>query len=491
MPGEGAGWKVRFGALRNTSFALVWCAGVISLVGDWALMVGLAYFVYVLTGSTLATGTLFLASFLPSAVVGSVAGVFVDRWSRKRTMVVSNLALAAGLFPLLGVHSLNQLYIVYAVAVFEACVAAFFSPAEGALVPSIVGEENLLRANSIYGTGRQLARLIGAAVGGVLVGWLGLAGITFVDAGSFVVAAVLILPVVEAPRRVAADVMRAGRWLQSILWKLKDEWLEGLAVALRSRQASTILLFIVITAFGEGIFSTLVAPFVVTVLHGNGPDFGWFNSLQAVGGVVGGLYVATRARIWDPARVLPVTSITFGALDLLLFNYPLLIPGIGLAFVLIVLIGLPASAVGASYASLQQTAVLDAYRGRYLGLTQSASLVTATLGLLFAGFLGGLVGIIPLLEIQGSVYVVAGVLVAAAHLTRMGPQGGTGTVVANQGPVEPVLVTAPSGAGSSGALGRYEAEECDLDCVFGVARSRPRKNPLPGAVGTPFHLREE
>lgn len=422
MAGQDTGGKDRWGVLRNSSFALVWGAGVISLVGDWALTVGLAYFVYILTGSTLATGTLFLAAFLPPVVVGSVAGVFVDRWSRKRTMIATNVGLAIGLLPLLAVHSAGQLWIVYAVAVYESSLGSFFSPAEGALIPALVGGADLLQANSVYGAGRQLARLIGAALGGILVGLWGLTGISLVDAGSFVVAAALLLPVMEAPRQVPVRFTRAGRRVRAFASNLKKEWWEGLAVATQSRRAYTVLLFIVVTAFGEGIFSTLVAPFVVSVLHGNGPDFGWFNSLQAAGGIVGGLYVASRARAWDPARVLPVTSVLFGALDLVLFNYPLVVPGIGLAFVLIVLIGLPASAVGASYTSLQQTAVGDAYRGRYLGLLQTASLITGTLGLLLAAFLGGPVGIVPLLEIQGAVYIVAGVLLAGTRRDRPGDE---------------------------------------------------------------------
>ena len=412
-------WKGRFGVLRNASFALLWSAGIISAVGDWALIIGLVYFVYVLTGSTLATGTLFLAAVVPQLAVGSVAGVFVDRWSRKRTMVGANLALAGGLVPLLAVHSAGQLWIVYAVAVFEACVASFFSPAEGALIPAIVGEADLLSANSFYGAGRQLARLLGAAAGGVLVGVFGLTAVTLVDATSFGVAAILILPIDEPHRKILAVVSRVGRRFRSILANFKTEWIDGLAVAIRSRQALVMLLFVAITGFGEGVFATLVAPFVVTVLHGTGSDFGWFNSLQAAGGIAGGLYVAARARRWDAAKVLPLTSVVFGGLDLVLFNYPLVIPGIGLAFILIALVGLPASAVGASYTSLQQSAVGETHRGRYLGLAQSSSLMTMTAGVLLAGFLGGTVGIIPILEIQGLAYIVAGILVAVARLSRV------------------------------------------------------------------------
>ena len=281
------GWKVRFGVLRNVSFALLWTAGIVSAVGDWALTIGLAYFVYTLTRSTLATGTLFLAAVLPQLAVGWAAGVFVDRWSRKRTIVAVNLLLAVGLLPLLLVRSTGQLWIVYAVAIFEACIVPFLSPAEGALIPAIVGDKDLLQANSIYGAGGQLARLIGAATGGILVGLFGLAAIAFVDAASFVVAAALVLGVREPGRKGVATLARAGRAVRSALVHFKQEWVDGLAVAARSPQALTMLLFVGITGFGEGVFTTLVAPFVVSILHGTGADFGWFNALQAVGGISG------------------------------------------------------------------------------------------------------------------------------------------------------------------------------------------------------------
>lgn len=412
----GEGWRTRLGVLRHPSFALLWSAGVISSVGDWALVIGLTYFVYALTGSTLATAGLFLAALVPQLLIGSVAGVFVDRWSRRRTMIVANFVLAAGLLPLLAVHSSRQAWIVFAVAVFESGAAAFVSPAEGALIPALVGEEALLQANSVYGAGRQLSRLVGAAVGGVLVGEFGLVAIAAVDASSFFVAAILIIYVMEPGRAIATAASVLAHRFRSLLGTVRREWADGLRVTLRSRQALVMLLFVAVTGLGEGVFGTLMAPFVVRVLHGSGADYGWFNALQAVGGIIGGIYVATRARAWDPVKVLPVSAGIFGGLDLVLFTYPLFLAGIGFAFILIVLVGLPASAVGASFTSLQQSAVHDRLRGRYLGLAQSVTLLTATVGSLLAGFLGSAVGIIAILEIQGAVYVVAGILVALARL---------------------------------------------------------------------------
>src|SRR3954467_13983858 len=85
---------------RRRHLRLLLAAGLVSMTGDWILGIGLTYSVYAITGSTLASAVTLLASFVPRVVAGSVAGVFVDRWDRKRTMVACNLLLAVGLVPL-------------------------------------------------------------------------------------------------------------------------------------------------------------------------------------------------------------------------------------------------------------------------------------------------------------------------------------------------------------------------------------------------------
>src|SRR5688572_7749656 len=99
--------------LRQRNFALVWVAGLISLTGDWLLMVALPLVVYDLTGSTAATAAAAATRVLPNLLVGPVAGVFVDRWDRRRTMIASNLLLGVSILPLLLVRSADWLWLLY------------------------------------------------------------------------------------------------------------------------------------------------------------------------------------------------------------------------------------------------------------------------------------------------------------------------------------------------------------------------------------------
>jgi Na+/melibiose symporter-like transporter len=86
-------------ALRHRDLRLLLAAGLVSMTGDWVLRIGLTYYVYVLTRSTLASALMLLTSFAPQIVLGSIAGVFVDRWDLRRTMVITDVLLALGCCP--------------------------------------------------------------------------------------------------------------------------------------------------------------------------------------------------------------------------------------------------------------------------------------------------------------------------------------------------------------------------------------------------------
>src|SRR4051812_27495815 len=101
---------------------LLLTANLISQSGDWILGVGLAYAVYDLTGSTLASAMTVLAAYLPQVVAGPLAGVLVDRWDRRRTMVAANLVMAAGLAPLLLVTDADRVWLVFVVLAGQSVV---------------------------------------------------------------------------------------------------------------------------------------------------------------------------------------------------------------------------------------------------------------------------------------------------------------------------------------------------------------------------------
>ena len=388
-------------------------AGLVSLTGDWLLSVGLSYAVYDLTGSTMASAGVFLTALLPQVLVGLVAGVLVDRWDRRRTMVVANLVLAVGLLPLLVIDGARSIWVVYPVLVLEAVVETLFAPAEQAMLPRVVDEADsseLVGANALNGQAGNVARLLGGAVGGVLAALGGIPLVALADAGSFLVAALLVARIrtsgaVAAREASAEDVVR-GRFAE-----LRDEWVEGARVAMASRVVRVLVAFTLVTSFGEGIWGTLFAPYVRSVLHGGPEALGVISGIQAVGGVAGGLFVATLGARWRPPRMLGFGAVLFGAVDLAIALYPLGYVHAWPAAVLMVLVGLPGAITSAGMMTLFQLHTDDRQRGRVFALLLLVRAALQALGSLAAGLLGGAIGVVPVMAWQGCGYVLAGSLV--------------------------------------------------------------------------------
>ena len=165
--------------LRQRNFFLLWVGQFISIIGDWVLFIALPFYTYSLTGSVLATGAMFIISTLPRLVLGSVAGVFVDRWDRKRTMIVADVLRVGLIAMLLLVRSRDGLWLIYTSAFLESIVSQFFNPAKSAIIPLLVGENDLLPANSLNGLSDALTRLLGSALGGILMGWIGFSSVVW------------------------------------------------------------------------------------------------------------------------------------------------------------------------------------------------------------------------------------------------------------------------------------------------------------------------
>jgi predicted MFS family arabinose efflux permease len=400
---------------RSPDLRLLLAAGLVSLTGDWLLSVGLAYAVYALTGSTLASAGVLLSAFVPQVLVGSIAGVFVDRWDRKRTMVVTNLLLAVGLLPLLAVSGADRIWLVYVVLAAQSCIEVFFSPAEQAFLPKVVDDADLVAANGLNGQVRNLARLVGSGLGGVIAAAGGIRAIAVADAVTFLVAALLVARL-RTPRPAAHPPGEAAEVVRGRFAALLDEWRVGLDTVTSNTVLRTLMVTLLITNTGEGIMGTLFAPYVRHVLHGSGQVYGVITGVQAIGGVVGGFLVAVVADRWSPVTMVWAGSIVFGLIDLAIFLYPLLWVTPWPAAAGMILVGLPGAVVVAGLMTLYQRNTSDERRGRVWSLASLVQAISVVVGSVIGGVLGGLTGIMPILALQGAGYVVAGVLV----LSRLG-----------------------------------------------------------------------
>jgi predicted MFS family arabinose efflux permease len=411
------------GVLRQRNFGLLWLAGLISMTGDWVLMVGVPVEVYRRTGSTLATAGMLLAWLVPAIVLGSVAGVFVDRWDRRRLMIVVNVLLAVTLLPLLAVDTAG-IWLVYLVFIIASCLGQLFEPAEVALLPNLLegGEEQLVTANALSGVNRQLARIVGPAIGGVAVATGGLVLVTLVDAVSFVAAAALVLAIrttcgrAEATSDPTAPHDSVEHEAATAWSRLRREWADGLRIVIRHPVLRALLAFVVITRIGEGLTGTLFVPWATDALHTDAAGYGWLLSTQAIGGLAGAAVVGRFGKRIDPVRLLVWSAVTFGLIDLVLFTYPAFYPVLAPALVMMVIVGVPGAAMGVAFTTIQQANAEDRIRGRVVGGLMALGALGSLVGAVAAGFLGEVVPVIPLLIVQGSGYVLAGL--AVWRLTR-------------------------------------------------------------------------
>ena len=403
-------WRI----LRQHDFALAWSGGLISMLGSWALGIALPIHVYELTGSSLATGGVIAAYIAPGIAVGSIAGVYVDRWDRKHTMIASNLLLAAGTVPIAAVQDESTLWLVYPLAVLLGTLSQFTDAAENAFLPRLVAEDDLVVANSLNALNNSLARLGGPALGGALYATTGIAGVAMADAASYAAAAGLLALVhasgAIAPREGEGEAATAtGRWRR--VW---HEWRDGLGLVRRAREVRAVFGVTALTAFGEGVFGVMFVIWVHDVLEGGAPELGSLQSAQAVGGLLGGVVGAYAGRRLLPERLYGVALLCFGVLDLALFNYPLALEGVALGIGIMILVGIPSVSIQAARATILQTHVEDAYRGRIFGSLATSAALLALIGTTAAGLTGDLAGPIALLNLQGAGYVVSGIFVLLA-----------------------------------------------------------------------------
>lgn len=394
-----------FNVLHQRNFTLLWFGQLISLIGDWVLFVALPFYVYELTGSALATGAMFIAQLLPRLLLGSVAGVFVDRWDRKRLMIIADVLRGLVLLLLLFVRSPEWLWLVYLVAFAQSAISQFFVPAKNAIIPLLVGERDLMEANSLNAVSDSLTRLLGPSIGGVLMAVLGLTSVVLVDSASFFISALLIL-LMAVPARSSIGSHQpaqgaAAAWLA--VWR---DWLAGLRLIRGHRVLLALFTATGLFEFSDSIFSALIVVFVKNVMRAGTQELGWMMAAQGLGGLLGGLVIARVAKVVSPVRLIVAACLAVGLGDLAIFNFPNFV----FALVLIFPVGIFVVGAMVSINTLIQAGVADRYRGRVFGAFMTSGALMRLVGTLLAGALGDVLGVVPILQVGALLWLITGVL---------------------------------------------------------------------------------
>ncbi len=422
--------QVAYGRLlRNRSFMALWLGQTISFIGDYFYWLAIPIMVERLTGSALLVGLSVISSALPMLLLGPIAGVFVDRWDRKRTMIVADVLRALLVLLCLTVRTPEQVWIYYVVAFLMSCVSRFFFPSQSAVLPLIVPDRNeLLAANGLMQIVQTLGLLVGPAMAGFSIGVWGEQVAFLVDSGTFIISA-LAISVMVVPRTTAGRQTAKGTGGElSAVWL---ELREGVAYLFGSRTMVSILLCLSVVQLGIGAINVAWVPFMQRTF-GLGPEgLGAVDTAQGLGMALGGVglgFLAARVT----KRKLAGWSIVFigGMIALMGLAPPLslatLFPGLDvdvamaemsvgqrllhmpLALLLYsLLLGVALVPAQSALMTMMQLAVPDLKRGRVgsamNAITTAASLVSMAVAAASGEFV----------ELR-MIYVVAGAIIGAA-----------------------------------------------------------------------------
>jgi MFS family permease len=265
---------------RNPDFARLWIAQVISLLGDWFNVIALSALVSEYSGgSGMAISGLLIARFLPPLVVSPLAGVLIDRFDRKRLLILSDVLRAVIILLLLFATGPDMLWLIYLLTVIQFCLSALFEPGRSAIMPSLLQADDLLKANTLGNVTWSVMLAFGAMAGGAVTAALGTAAALVIDALTFLVSAWFITQIKTRPEPAAAAsaAQRSG-----------GSFREGLRY-LAQHPASAALLFVKLGLSIGNVDSLIIAYGTILFVMGESGtgSLGVLYSAFGIGAVLG------------------------------------------------------------------------------------------------------------------------------------------------------------------------------------------------------------
>lgn len=386
-------------ALRIRSFALLWAGQTISRLGDSLYRIALSWWILERTGSAAAMGLLAVFSFVPMLLFLLVGGVVVDRLSRFRIMLVSDLVntVVVGLVTVLAVTDRLELWHIYAASVVFGLAEAFFAPAYNASVPQIVPPEERPSANSLTSLSWQLSGVVGPALGAFIVAAGGTSLAFGLDSLSFLVSAACLIP------------LRFIR-LTTVPAEQRGSPLSDLRAGLRTVAASPWLWMSILVFAGVNVTEAgprnIALPFLIHDHLGlNVEALGLVASVFSIGSITGAV-VLGRARKLRRRGLLMYGATALGGLTVVLYG---LAPNLGVLLGVALIYGVTWSSVSLVWANTLQEMVPQEQLGRVSSIDALGSFVLMPVGFALAGVLTDRIG--PAL-----VFVIGGIATMALAL---------------------------------------------------------------------------
>jgi MFS family permease len=388
-------------ALRSRNYRLFFGGQSVSLIGTWMTRIATSWLVYRLTGSATLLGIVGFAGQIPAFFLGPLAGVWVDRWDRHRTLVWTQVLSMLQSFALAGLalpHLINTTEIVL-LSLAQGVINAFDMPARQAFVVQMVeNREDLGNAIALNSSMVNGARLIGPALAGVVIAGVGEGYCFLIDGFSYVAVIISLLLM-----RITVPQARAGT--RHVRQELAEGWryVTG-SVAIRS-----ILLLLALISLVGMPYTVLMPIFAAQIYRGGPNTLGFLMAATGVGALAGAIGLAMRRSVLGLGRRIAAASALFGG-SLVAFSFS---RHLALGMGLLAVTGFGMMQQLASSNTILQTLVDDQKRGRVMAYYSVAFMGMAPFGSLLAGGLASWIGAPVTVLISGGLSIVGSIWFAS------------------------------------------------------------------------------
>jgi MFS family permease len=384
--------------IRSRTYFPLWLGQLLSNFGDTLHYIALVVLVFRLSGQGLAVAGVVAAEIVPVLLIAPVAGVIIDRFSRKAVLIGADLLRAVLVASLIWPQGVGHAYLV---AAGLAAGNTFFNPAFQAVIPALTTADQRLAANSVAWSTGRLVQILASAVAGGLIALIGTGPAFALNAASFVASALLIgglaIPA-HAGQVGAGSAVGLGRYFRDAR--------DGLGFALRDRFVSRLLLVQAVASFAVGGTGALLVVLAERHLRLAPSGFAWLIGAIGAGALLGPLIPNTLARDYRDARWLFVPYIVRGLGDVSIAVFTPL----PVALLILFIYGLNTSTGMVVFSSTVQGAVPEHVRGRVFTLLDVTWNAMRLLSLALGGVIVDVWGIAPLYWLGGALLTLAGVL---------------------------------------------------------------------------------
>lgn len=317
--------------LRHSAVKRLFIAQIVSVFGDFlAIFAVIAYITFNLHGTPVQISMILVSFLTPLAILSPIAGVYVDKWNLKATMVASDVIRGCLILMLVFVHNL---YAIYAIFFVMAAVSAFFIPAQSVAVRTITPQAGLMAVNGLMSQAFQGSQIIAPSVAGALVQFAGANSCFIFDAASFYFSAVMIVGIPlhrdHGPSTLAATVL--------------DSMRAGFRFIFTHTTISFVILSMTAGMFAVRCFGALMSVYVRDILLSTSATFGVLNTMIGVGMIIGTQLVTRFGRHIAKQNLVVYGLAIMGAAVLITATFGLiattalgmLVMGFGAAFIMI------------------------------------------------------------------------------------------------------------------------------------------------------------